>query len=259
MSERLRILVVDDDRRMAKTLVNIFQVKGYQAEAAHSGPEALEKVAEDSFDCVLTDIKMPEMSGVELYRAIKAVRPDLPVVLMTAYSTDKLVNEGLEEGAVAVLTKPLDINLLLSFFSSLRQERSIVIVDDDPKFARTLGDILRARGFAVTQITDPHDVVERLEANGQVVLLDMKLNDIGGLEVLEEIRERYPRLPVILVTGYRQEMGRAIEAALKVAAYTCLYKPFQIEELSQLLAEIRRQELGRILGQRVRKRKGSKP
>ena len=61
-------------------------------------------------------------------------------------------------------------------------------MDDDPKFTRTLGDILRARGFAVTQITDPHGVVERLEADGQTVLLDMKLNDIGGLEVLEVYR-----------------------------------------------------------------------
>lgn len=252
---KLHILVVDDDRRMARTLVNIFQVKGYQAEAAHSGPEALGKVAEGSFDCVLTDIRMPEMSGVELYRSIKARRPDLPVVLMTAYSANKLVNEGLEEGAIAALTKPLDINLLLSFFSSLGQERSIVIVDDDPKFARTLGDILRARSFAVTQVTDPHGVVERVRPNGQVVLLDMKLNEIGGLEVLLEIRERYPRLPVVLVTGYGAEMEQAIEAALKIGAYTCLYKPFQIEGLLQVVAEIRRQELGRTLGQRVRKRK----
>ena len=247
MSERLRILVVDDDRRMAKTLVSIFQVKGYHAEAAHSGPEALEKVAGERFDCVLTDIKMPEMNGVALYRAIKARRPDLPVVLMTAYSTDRLVQEGLEEGTVAALTKPLDINLLLSFFSCLRQERSIVIVDDDPQFASTLGDILQARGFAVTQVADPHGVVERVRPNGQTVLLDMNLNDIGGLEVLREIRAQYPRLPVVMVTGYRAEMGPAIEAALKIGAYTCLYKPFQIEELSQLVADIRRQELRRVL------------
>ena len=67
MSELLRILVVDDDRRMAKTLVDIFRVKGYEAEAAHSGSEALEKVMggpfgcaqNGSFDCVLSDIRMP--------------------------------------------------------------------------------------------------------------------------------------------------------------------------------------------------------
>ena len=77
--------------------------------------------------------------------------------------------------------------------------------------------------------------------------------------MLKEIRERYPRLPVVLVTGYREEMGPAIEAALKIGAYTCLYKPFQIEGVLQVVAEIRRQELGRTLGQRVRKRKGGKP
>ncbi len=258
MMDKLHILVVDDDRRMAKTLVNIFQVKGYEAEAAHSSLEALEKVEEEHFDCVLTDIRMPEVDGVELYRAIKARQPDLPVVLMTAYSTNKLVNEGLEEGAIAALTKPLDINLLLSFFSSLSRGRSIVIVDDDSKFARTLGDILQARGFVVTQITDPHGVVETLKPDGQVVLLDMKLNEVGGLEILEEIREQHPRLPVVLVTGYRQEMAAAIEAALKVGAYTCLYKPFQIEELLQQVAEIRRQELRRVLGQPVRRRSPGK-
>jgi two-component system response regulator HydG len=244
---KLHILVVDDDHGMAKTLVDIFKAKGYEAEAAYSGPEALEKVAEDSFDCVLTDIKMPEVNGVELYRAIKSRQPDLPVVLMTAYSTDNLVEEGLEEGAVAALTKPLDINRLLCFFSSLRKEHSIVIVDDDPEFARTLGEILRARGFMVTQITDPRSVVERLEADGQVVLLDMKLNGIGGVAILKEIRAQYPRLPVVLVTGYREEMARAIEAAMEIGAYTCLYKPLEIERLLALLTQIRHQELGRVL------------
>ena len=256
MEDTLRILVVDDDRMMARTIVDILKVKGYEAQAVHSGPEALEKVAQGSFgsaqdrpfDCVLTDIKMPGVNGVELYRAIKTRQPDLPVVLMTAYSTDSLVEEGLEEGAIAALTKPLDINRLLCFFSSLRKERSIAIVDDDPQFCKTLGDVLRMRGFAVTQVSDPHGVVERLGADGQVVLLDMRLNNISGLGVLREIRERHPHLPVVLVTGYREEMASAIEAALKIGAYTCLHKPLEIEHLLQLLAEIRRQELSRVLG-----------
>lgn len=252
MSKKIRILVVDDDRRMVKTLVDILKVKGYEAEGANSGYEAQEKLAERNFDCVLADLKMPQMNGVELYRAIKAIQPDLPVVLMTAYFTDKLVEEGLEDGAIASLTKPLDIDLLLGFFSFLRKERSIVIVDDDPKFCRTLGDILRARSFKVIQVTDPHDVVGKMKADGQVVLLDMKLNKISGLEVLKQLRKQHPRLPVILVTGYRAEMKQAIEAALKIKGYTCLYKPFEIEKLLQILTEIHHRELGRFLGQPIR-------
>ncbi len=247
MSENLRVLIVDDDRRMAKTLKDIFNVKGYGAEVAHSGPEALEKMAESHFDCVLTDIKMPEMNGVDLYKSIKQTQPDIPVVLMTAYSTDKLVKEGLQEGAIAALSKPLDIEALLSFLSTLRKDRSIVIVDDDPNFCKTLGDILQARGFAVTQITDPYDVVGKIQPDAQILLLDMKLNGINGLDLLKEIRSQHPNLPVILVTGYRDEMGEAIKAALKISAYTCLYKPLQIEELLQFLNEIHHCGLAKAL------------
>ena len=96
---------------------------------------------------------------------------------------------------------------------------------------------------------------EELKADGQVVLLDMKLKGVSGLDILKEIRVQYPHLPVVLVTGYREEMSGAVEAALKISAYTCLYKPFEIEELLQLLGEIRRQEMARILGRPVGKRK----
>jgi len=248
MSDKLRILIVDDDQRMAKTLKDIFTVKGYEAEMAHSGREALKKVAESHFDCILTDIKMPEMNGVDFYKIIKKEKPDIPVVMMTAYSADNLVKEGLEEGAIAALTKPLDIEALLRFLSTLRKDRSIVIVDDDPNFCKTLGDILQARGFQVDRITDPYDVVDKIQPDVQVLLLDMKLNGLSGLDILKEIRNWHPHLPVILVTGYRDEMGEAIEAALKISAYTCLYKPLQIEELLQRLNEIHNRELAKTLG-----------
>ena len=247
-SKIIKILIVDDDQRMAKTLKDIFKLKGYEAEAVHSGPEALDKMEKGYFDCLLTDIKMPGINGVELYRSIKERDADLPVVLMTAYSHDKLVNEGLKEGAIAVLSKPLDINNLLSFFSALRKDPSVVIVDDDPRFCKTLGDILQSRGFTVTQVTDPSVTFDIIKADFQVVLLDMKLNGMNGLDLLKEIRERHPHLPVILVTGYRDEMAQAIEAALKIGAYTCLYKPFRIEELLQLLTEIHQKKLAHVLG-----------
>jgi two-component system response regulator HydG len=249
MNKNARILIVDDDTKMANTLVDILNTKGYEAEAAYSGHEALDMVKEGLFDCVLTDIKMPAMNGVELFKAIKKENSDLPVVMMTAYSTHRLVKEGTEQGAIATLTKPLDINALLRFFSTLSKERSIVIVDDDPQFSKFLGEILRRRSFRVTEITDPSDLEDMLSPDVQVVLLDIKLNGVTGLDVLKEIRKQYPHLPVIMVTGYQKEMAPAIEACLKIGAYTCLYKPFEIEELLKILTEIRHQKLGRILWQ----------
>lgn len=255
MSRNLHILIVDDDHRMAETLVDILKVKGYEAEAVYSGVEALDKIKKGKFDCVVTDIKMPEMNGLALFQAIKEVQPELTVVLMTAYAADTLVNEALQEGAIAALKKPLNINLLLSFFSFVSKETSIVIVDDDEAFCKSLGDILQLRGFAVTKVTNAHDVAKGIESDIQIVLLDMKLNGVSGLDILKEIKSRNPHQPVILVTGYREQVVSAIEKALEIGAYACLYKPLQIEELIQVLSGIRQQELGRILGQPVRKRK----
>jgi DNA-binding response OmpR family regulator len=166
---------------------------------------------------------------------------------MTAYATDELMAEGLREGAVAVLTKPLDMNLLLGFFSFLRRERIVAIVDDDVHFCKTLADILRVRNFTVIQVTNPHNVVDRIGSDVQVVLLDMKLNNVTGSDILKEIRAQYPHVAVILVTGYREEMSAAVEAALEMQAYVCLYKPLQIEELLRVLTQVRHRQLGRLL------------
>ena len=252
MTNKPKVLIVDDDRRMAKTIQDILKVKNYEAECAFSGQDALKRIKKTSFSCILTDVKMPEMDGITFYRAVKKIHPYLPVILMTAYYTDILIEEGLKEGALASLTKPLDINLLLQFFSSLRRQSSIVIVDDDANFSSVLSGILQKRGFQVTQVLDPHDLTEKIKPDSQIILLDMKLNNINGLDVLKKIRKAYPQLPVILVTGYREEMKAAIDAALKIDAYTCLYKPLQIEKLVELLAKIHYRQLKKTLNHFVR-------
>lgn len=90
-------------------------------------------------------------------------------------------------------------------------------------------------------------------APGQIVLLDMKLNGQSGFDILREIKEQYPDLPVILVTGYPDEVALAVKSALEINAYTCLYKPLPIDKLLQTLILLRRQVLGQLLGRPIRK------
>ncbi len=243
MNQKLRILIVDDDRRMTHTLADILSMAGHTAVEAASGPEALVKVRTQTFDCVLTDVRMPGMDGVELHRQLHLAQPGLPVMLMTAYAADEIIRQGLDEGVVGVFDKPLDISHLLDFFASLAKGRTITIVDNDPAFCKTLGDILQQRGFSVAQITDPHTDVEQMASHAQVILLDLKLNKITGLDVLKEIRKRYPTLPVMLLTGYRQEMSAAIQAALEINAFTCLYKPLEVPALLQTLTQLQKERL----------------
>lgn len=250
MSEKLRIMVVDDDHGMVGTFVDILLRKGYDAEGAYSGEVALEMLKEDKFDCVLTDIKMPEMDGVELYREIMSIQPDMPVVLMTAYAASHQVDEVLQEGAIAVMDKPLNVERLLSFFSAISKKPSIVILDDDLGFCKTMSDILGDKGFDVTLLTesdDWEDWTENFRPNGKIILLDIRLNGISGLDILQQIKQKYPDQPVILVTGYPEEMVSSQDKALSVSAYACLKKPLQIDELIHTIQEIKHRELGRIL------------
>ena len=162
MSEKLNILVVDDDRRMAHTLSDILIMSGHNAEVATSGEKALELIEDELFDCVVSDIKMPGMNGVELHHEISHRKPGLPVILMTAYASDNLVRQGLLQGVIATMEKPLDISHLLNFFASLTSFRTIAIVDDDPVFCQTLGAILEKRSFRVSIITDPHIQINQI-------------------------------------------------------------------------------------------------
>ena len=250
MNPKLRILIVDDDLRMTRTLADILALSGHEAVEAWSGPDALEKIRTQAFDCVLTDVRMPGMDGVEFHHQLRQFQPGLPVALMTAYASDEIIRQGLEEGVVGVFDKPLDITHLLGFFASLARNRVIAIVDDDPAFCRTLGDILRQRGFEVKQITDPHADVEWMASESQVVLLDMKLNGISGFDLLKIIRARYPSLPVLLVTGYRQEMAETIRAAQEIGAYACLYKPLELPALLEKLAHFQLERLRGALGKK---------
>ncbi len=244
----MKILVVDDDRRIVKTTCDILKIKGYEPIAAFTGEEAVEKVKAEQPDCVLMDIKMPGISGVEAMKRIHEILPALPVVLISAYATEELLAEAKRAGAYAVLNKPMNFQVILSFLSMLRQEESILVVDNDPEFCKTLKEILTLRGYQVEMESVPQNVMNHLQTGYKlVVVLDIKLGEWDGLQVLQQIREKYPSKPVVLVTSYRHEMSSALEKGLKIGAYTTLYKPFETEGLLKLIEEIRLKKLQNLL------------
>ncbi len=247
MTNPLRILIVDDNQLMTKTLQDIFTTKGYIVEVATSGREGLDKAQTYGFDFVLSDIKMPDVNGVDMFRAIKAETPELPVALMTAYADDTLVEAGLEHGAISVITKPLDIPKLLNFFEVLDQGRSAIVVDDESSVTKVIAVFLEAEDFVVHQMTDPEGILEVLKTEPDVVLLDLKLKDGLGLDVLRSIKEEHPNIPVIMMTGYRESLQAEVETALQDGAYMCFDKPFQLEALLEVLNQIHHQKLSRLL------------
>ncbi len=105
-----RILVVDDEPAVVSLLVRALALSGFEAVSAHSGREALDTLARDNFDLLLTDLQMPGMRGDELQlRAIEAY-PDLAVMLVTAANDAHVAVECLKAGAYDYILKPFDVN-----------------------------------------------------------------------------------------------------------------------------------------------------
>src|SRR5574344_296777 len=110
--EQAHILVVDDDdghRAMLRTMLKSW---GYAVEEATDGDEAVQRVREQAFDAVLTDVRMARMDGIDALRGILDYNPALPVILMTAYSSVETAVDALRIGAYDYLTKPLDFDAL---------------------------------------------------------------------------------------------------------------------------------------------------
>lgn len=115
------VLIVDDNAAMAHTLADILEIKGYVVYVANTGTDALQILRDNPTDILLTDVKMPDMNGVALFRASRLIRPELTTVLMTAYAADELIQQGLAEGIKAILTKPLDVDFLLQLFAAIKR------------------------------------------------------------------------------------------------------------------------------------------
>jgi two-component system response regulator PilR (NtrC family) len=122
-----KILVVDDEQSMVQFLGIVLRKEGYQVTTSSNGKDALEKVRNDSFDAVITDIRMPGMDGIQLLEGIKKVDPTLPVVIMTAYASQQSAIDAVNLGAFQYLIKNAkndEIRLVVRNAIEMRRVRS---------------------------------------------------------------------------------------------------------------------------------------
>ncbi len=113
-----RILIVDDEPGMLVTLTDIIDIVGYEASAVENGAQALEIVGEQAFDVILMDFRMNGLNGVETFREIRKIHPNIKVIFITAYYHEESVKDAIVEGAVGVCQKPLNIPRLLDYIKA---------------------------------------------------------------------------------------------------------------------------------------------
>ncbi len=106
MSEKVKVLVVDDDAVVCKNCTRILNSAGYDTYALQSSRIALERIRGEVFDLAVVDMKMPGYSGIELLKSIKEIRPDMAVIIITGYSTIDTAVEAVKNGASDYVAKP---------------------------------------------------------------------------------------------------------------------------------------------------------
>jgi len=124
------ILVVDDEPSMRIALSESLESCGYTVELSENGADALEKVQGGNFEVVITDMRMPGMSGMEVLRGIKKFSPRIPVIVITAYGTVNTAVEAMKEGAADFIMKPFSVNHLESLVKKVLAKKKVTDTGD---------------------------------------------------------------------------------------------------------------------------------
>jgi len=235
-----RILIVDDEKQMVRTLVDVVRLHGWEADSAYSGEAAVDAVRERDYAVVLMDVRMTGINGLEAFKAMKAVRPGVRVILMTAYTATEVLAEAEREGAVRILSKPVALTGLVELLDQATKEsRCVLVVDDDAAFLKTLRGLLEQNGYSTFTAGTLDEALQMLESKSPAaVVLDLRLDGVSAPETVLAIKHVSPSVALIRCSGYPAALDAATSAMPARLIHASLHKPFPPSALLGLLNEV---------------------
>ena len=169
-----KILIVDDEPDICKALEFLLKREDYAVSAVHSGEDAIKKIKEESFDVVITDLKMGRVDGMTVLEKAKELSPDTAVIIMTAFASIESAVDAMKRGAVDYIVKPF-----------LNEEIRL-----------TIRKILEQKKLLIENIALKHQVSQRIEA-----CMDFVANSESMLKITETIEKIVPTKSNILILG----------------------------------------------------------
>lgn len=145
-----KILLVEDDVNTLEGLAHILRDEGYSAQGVSDAEAALREIEKDEYDLLLTDLKLPGIDGLELYKRVKGMSPDMVTIVVTAFGTVKTAVEAMKEGVYDYITKPIEVDELLIIIKNAlkRQEllRENIMLRDQVQRAYSFENIVGKSG-----------------------------------------------------------------------------------------------------------------
>lgn len=230
----VRALVVDDEKIIRDFLSRILNIQSVETRAFEDGFAAIEAVKTENFDLAFLDVRMPKINGLETYKELKKIKPELKYVMMTGYAVDDILEEAKREGVSTFLRKPFDINQISTLVAtdvSRKKEKerlSFLVVDDDKNILNFFKALFREKGYVIIAVGSGKEAMELINNRPfDLVFLDIVLKDTNGIELCAEIKKIRPSQEVLLMTGYSQKTLDLENLNMQ----GCLFKPFEIEKI----------------------------
>jgi DNA-binding response OmpR family regulator len=246
------ILCADDDPEVLELLKEHFTLQGFIVLTATNGVEACLQVKRWAPRAVVLDLLIPRLGGIGTLSRIRAFNPSMPVILVgdTSEALELVTEAGLS--VTGAFAKPLDLSRMSDVLSAagvtppaelaalsrdgghLPTRPRVLLVDDEPQFREMLAEYLGGKEFEVLEAGTGEEALARLATiRPQLVLLDLMMDGIGGLETLRRIKALRPETCVIMVTAV-EDLDTA-RSALSAGAADYVTKPFTFQFLDSVL------------------------
>lgn len=183
------ILVIDDERAIRNTLKDILSFEGFEIEEAADGLEGLEMIKAKDYDCILCDVKMPKMDGLEVLDKVKELKPDIPFVVISGHGNIETAVDAVKKGAFDFIAKPPDLNRLLITIRNAMDKGSLVTETKQLRKRISKSHQMIGKSDAMKQI---HETIEKVAATDARVLIT-GANGVGKELVARNIHDLSPR------------------------------------------------------------------
>ncbi len=231
------VLIVEDQTAVRKLAVSVIREIGYEVLEASSGEEALEIAAAHPgpIQLLVTDIRMPGMSGRELTDRLALKRPDTKVLYVSGHTEDAIVHQNILDARVEYLAKPFTPEQLRARVRDIlavshSAGRFVLVIDDEDAVRTYFQELLTREGYRVLVAPNGKvgmQVLEREKAD--LVITDLVMPEQEGLETVGLIRKTYPEIPVIVISGAFG--GDLLATAKHLGAHASFKKPVDPAEL----------------------------
>lgn len=233
------ISIVDDDESIRRTTKRLIESFGLRAAAFESAESYLSSGQLGETACLVVDIKMPGMDGLELQSRLAAAGCNVPFVFITVCDDEESRGRAMHAGAVAFLGKPFkDEQLLESIRSALHDESSspklISIVDDDESIRRTTRLLIESFGFRTSVFESAEEILKSDDLDRtSCLIVDVQMPGMDGLQLQSQLAALGRSIPIIFITAYDSKETR--HRAIQAGAVAFLGKPFSDEQLLQTI------------------------